>query len=550
MSDFNLVTDPWIPVLTGRGSTVVTLEECLVGAHRYAGLALDSPLAAVALFRQVILPVYLDAVFQEAGCDPPADEQQWSELWSAQTLDRWPSWTGRDATSPAPIASYLQRYRDRFEVFGAEPFAQVAGLSTANGTTKPVSLLLTAAATGNNVPLFSARTDAEPPALTPGEAIRALLAAHCWDTAGIKSGAADDPQVKAGKTTGNQIGPLGAIGVMMPLGRTLAETVLLHVQCSSGNDERDRPQWRAAAQDGLAPRSAWSSRDPRGLLDLLTWQARRIRLVPERTPHGVLVRQVVLCAGDRMRTSQMEPHTAWRMSKQTKEQLPVRHTAGQAAWRGMLPMLAAGAQTTADGASSPVLRQIRRMQHDEQLPMDYPLRVLCVGLVYGTQNAVVEDAVVDLLPVPLAALDDGDVYQVVKEIVEQAEALRQAVNRLGDDLRAARGGDRLPWDKGQRAGDQMMHDLNLPAREALTALQRAPADVEEVRRTWTAAARRVTMAAAKSLIDSAPPQTFLGRVSRNQHPHRAATAELWFRVAVTKALGAPEPAPASGGTTL
>jgi CRISPR system Cascade subunit CasA len=376
--------------------------------------------------------------------------------------------------------------------------------------------------------------------LSPAEAIRAVLAAHCWDTAAIKSGAADDPQVKAGKTTGNQIGPLGAIGVVLPLGRTLAETILLHVPLSAGWDPRDRPQWRTAEQDRLVPASAWTTRHPWGLLDLLTWQARRIRLVPEQAADGsTVVRQVVLCAGDRIRTPQIEPHTAWRMSHM-KEQVPVRHTAGQAAWRGMLPMLAASSNATAHGTSSPVLRHIRRLQHAEVLPQDYPLRVLTVGVVYGNQSAVIDDAVADLLPVPIAALDgDGDVYQLIEEIVEQADALRQAVNRLGDDLRTARGGDRVPWDKGQRPGDQMMHDLDRPARDALSSLQHAPDRVEEVRREWSAAARRIAQNRAESLLNSVPPQAFLGRVARNQHPQRASTAELWFRVAVAKILGTP-----------
>jgi len=115
--------------------------------------------------------------------------------------------------------AYLDRHAERFDLFHPDfPFAQVAGLHTVKDETKPVSLLLPAVATGNNVPLFSARTEADPPALTPAEAARALLAAQCWDTAAIKSGAAGDPQVKYGKTTGNPTGPLGQLGVVVPWG--------------------------------------------------------------------------------------------------------------------------------------------------------------------------------------------------------------------------------------------------------------------------------------------------------------------------------------------
>ncbi len=550
MNGFNLAVDPCIPVLAEQGTTEVSLTTCLTAAHRFAGLTLDTPLEAVALLRQVLLPAYIDAVFQEPGCPPPADADQWAELWSAESLDRWPSWYPGSSTAEPPITSYLKRHHDLFEVFGDAPFAQVSDLQTPNGTTKPVSLLLPSIATGNNVPLFSARTEADPPALPPAAAIRAVLSAHCWDTAGIKSGAAGDPQVKAGKTTGNQTGPLGAIGNVIPLGRTLKDTILLHLRCSSDGDPVDRPQWRRADKDEAGPE--WKARAPLGLLDLLTWQGRRIRLIPEQSDDGVRVRQVVLCAGDRLDggTPQVEPHCAWRMSKQTKRQVPVRHTAGQAAWRGMLPMLAASGRATTHGSSSRALVHVREMQYGGALPADYPLRVLCVGLVYGTQKAVVEDVVTDLLPIPIAALDDsGEAYQLVEEIVQQSEELRQAVNRLSDDLRVAAGGDRVPWDRGQRAGDQMMQDFDRSARDALSGLQNNPTEAETIRNDWIRAARGVVWKTAETLLSGAAPQSFLGRTVKNQHPQRAATAERWFRIAVTKILGRPADVHSSGEAT-
>ncbi|GLY03971.1 type I-E CRISPR-associated protein Cse1/CasA [Actinoplanes sp. NBRC 101535] len=541
MNGFNLAVDPWVPVLDGQGVIEVSLTTCLTAAQRFAGLALDAPLETVALFRQVVLPAYIDAVFQEPGCPPPADADQWAELWATESLDVWPSWYAGSDTADPPITSYLQRQHDRFEVFGDSPFAQVGGLRTSSGATKPVSLLMASIATGNSVPLFSARTDDDPPALSPAAAIRAVLSAHCWDTAGIKSGAVGDPQVKAGKTTGNQTGPAGAIGAVIPLGRTLKETILLHLRCSSDADPADRPQWRRADTGEAGPK--WKTRATSGLLDLLTWQGRRIRLIPEQDDGGIRVRQVVLCAGDRLDggTPQIEPHCAWRMSKQTKRQIPVRHTAGRAAWRGMLPMLAASGRATTHGSSSRTLVHVREMQYSGALPADYPLRVLCVGLVYGTQNAVVEDIVTDLLPMPMAALDDsGEAYQLVEEIVQQAEELRQAVNRLSDDLRAAAGGDRLPWERGQRVGDRMMHAFDRPARQALNALQNDPAEAEAIRNDWIRTARGIVWKTAEPVLSGAAPQSFLGRAEKNQPRQRAATAERWFRIAVTKTLGQPD----------
>jgi CRISPR system Cascade subunit CasA len=551
MYTYDLVNEPWIPVVTREGRRLVSLRECLINAHRYLGLAVESPLETVAVFRQVLLPVYLDAVFHEPRCPLPRKSEQWAELWRRQELDARPSWApaqaGADAAD-APIDSYLSRYRDRFDVFGQRPFAQVAGLRTDKDETKPASLLIASAASGNNVPLFSVRTEADPPALSPAGAIRAVLATHCWDTAAIKSGAAGDPSAKSGKTTGNPTGPLGAIGVVLPLGETLAQTLLLHVPIMEPLPAEDRPQWRAdTAEQDPSNQLTWKRRHPYGLLDLLTWQARRIRLVPEAgLGEQTVVRRVVLTAGDRLeRTPQYEPHTAWRMSKTTKEQTPARHTAGQAAWRGMLPMLAT-APNSPHGSSTPVLRQIRDLQADDILPLEYPLRALTVGVQYGNQSAVVEDVIVDELPVPVATLNsEGQVYPVVESMVQQADELRGAANRLGDDLRRAAGGDRLPWDKGQRVGDQMVGEFTPIVRRVLSGLQHAPGMTEEADSAWRQAARRIALDAVDPLINATPPTAFLGRPNKDKdkgrHFHRVSVAEAQYRGMVRKILGEPEP---------
>ena len=230
---FDLVHEPGIPVAGRDGARRVSLRDCLVNAHEIKGLA-ASPLEVVAVLRQVLLPVYLDAVFAEPQLAPPRDVDDWERLWKIGRLDG------------ERIGAYLVRYTDRFNLFGERPFAQVAGLRTAKDETKPVSLLIPSAAAGNNVPLFSARTETDPPALSPAQAVMALLAAHCWDTAGIKTGAAGDPLAKAGKTTGNMTGPLGSLGVVVPLGPNLAKTLLRPTPFTPQPFRTaDRPHWRA-----------------------------------------------------------------------------------------------------------------------------------------------------------------------------------------------------------------------------------------------------------------------------------------------------------------
>lgn len=526
MTGFDLVHEPWVPVMDEGRRRDVSLLEALQRAHELGTLAVDDALQAVAVLRQVLLPVLLDAF------GAPQTAEEWAQRWEEGAFDG------------ERIEAYLARHAHRFDLFhDTTPFAQVAGLRTERDDTKPVSLLLPAVAAGNNVPLFSARTEADPPSLTPAEAVRALLSGHCWDTAAIKSGVVGDPKAKAGKTTGNPTGPLGQLGVVVPIGPTLRDTLLLNTPIvSDGLAPDDLPQWRREPAT-----AAWQQRPATGLLDLLTWQSRRIRLVPETTGDGtVVVRRVVVAAGDRLTQIpvDVEPHTAWRVNPRPAAGQapvrPVRHVSGRAAWRGLAGLLATSVPTDDKVTAPLLLQQISHLRSEDHLPPDYPLQVLTVGVEYGNQSAVVEDVIVDQIPLPVVALvADDSVRAVLIEVSRQAEELREAANRLGDDIRAACGADKIPWDRSQRLGDTLVQELTPVVRRLLRGLQREPERTDDAVLAWRQTAGRLALATVEPALDAAPPTAFLGRQVTERLSLRLATAERRFRDAIRRTLGDP-----------
>jgi CRISPR system Cascade subunit CasA len=527
---FDLTNRPWIPVVRGGRRDELGLRDVLAGTQEIDGLAWDDPLQTVAVLRQVLLPVVLDAF------GAPRDDEEWASRWGAGRFDG------------ERIAAYLSEHAGRFDLLHpSTPFAQAAGLRTARDETKPVSLLIPRLATGNNVPLFTARTENDPPGLTPAAAARALLAAQCWDTAAIKTGAVDDPRVKAGKTTGNPTGPLGQLGVVIPVGETLFHTLMLNMPVRpQGLRSRDRPQWKAAP---AGPQ--WRERDAVGLLDLLTWQSRRIRLLPEpdsSADDGVSVRRVVLGAGDRLTgpVHNLELHTAWRQVERPRAGeppvRPVRHQPGRSAWRGLEALLATSTPTSDRVTAPSLLSQLARLQDDGYLPVDLPLHVVTVGVRYGVQSAVIEDVMVDDVPLPVAALaKDSAVQKVVLSVAREAEALRVAANHLGDNLRAAAGAEKLPWDKGQRLGDMLIHSFTPAVRRILAGLQRRPQDAERAQSAWRVVARRLAWEVAEPALANSPPGTFLGRAPEQPFGPRLAVAEASFKRALNNILGRVEP---------
>lgn len=561
----NLLSDGWLtptPLLrtrgkgsaAGSGLSEVGVRDLLFDAGKYADVVVDLPTQKPAIFRQVLLPLVVDALGW------PASAAEWTSMFRAGEFS---------ASHREKLADYMERHHHLFGLFDADaPFAQVAELRTARSETKGSALLVPTAATGNNVPLFSSRTEGDPLELTPAQAARWLLHTHCWDTAAIKTGAVGDPRVKAGKTTGNPTGPLGQLGVTMPVGTTLFETLMLNIPYGLSALSDDRPQWRRRDMRGETPNvsscatAAWQERPAAGLLDLWTWQARRIRLFAEQTPAGVRVSRVLVAAGDRLELStDLEPHTAWRIDSgaararktavgrksSSTDKLPVkrprRHDIGHVGWRGLGTLLAVKAldqdrpaTATRDGALSSLLLQ-QLSEVTRCLPHTYPLRVELTGITYGNQSAVVEDIYSDDVPLPVAALDPGsDIYGRLLEAVGQADELAQAVNLLSADLRRALGAEPIAWDRGQRPGETLLHALDPVVRRLLVGLRMVGDDdfdlCERGMCAWETKAGQAAWTVAESLFTAVPVAAFAGRRTKKdgkEQVHRLGTAEAAFR---------------------
>lgn len=286
---WSLLHEPWLLARTAdqgeaagpqagarSAERAVGVRELLLDAHRFRDIEVDIPTQKPAIFRQLLLPIVVDAL------GFPKDAADWAQRFA------------RGAFSDAEregLVRYFDTYGECFDLFSeTDPFAQVAGLRTAKGETKTSALLVATAAQGNNVPLFSSRTDADPLELTPAEAARWLLHTHCWDTGAIKTGVEGDGQAKSGKTTGNPVGPLGQLGVVMLRGTTLYQTLLLNVPYGETRRDGDLPQWRRREREGDVTGStatpSWQTRPAAGPLETWTWQARRVLLVREQAADG------------------------------------------------------------------------------------------------------------------------------------------------------------------------------------------------------------------------------------------------------------------------
>jgi CRISPR system Cascade subunit CasA len=126
----NLVKDPWIPVVMQDGTPeLVSLRDVFAKGEEIADLAAN-PCQRIALMRLLIC-------IAQAALDGPKDEDDWR--------------TCKPRIAPAAL-SYLDKWQDRFNLFGEHAFLQVDGLdTTTNSLADKLDLSL---ASGNNPTLF------------------------------------------------------------------------------------------------------------------------------------------------------------------------------------------------------------------------------------------------------------------------------------------------------------------------------------------------------------------------------------------------------------
>lgn len=131
-SSFNLVTDPWIPVVTPQGTRrLASLQTLYEDAGRIRDLACNPP--------QRITVMRLLICITQAALEGPEDEEDWLGC--------------RDRIAARSL-NYLARWRDAFDLYGDRPFMQVASLEVEPTGWKPLDILDLRLARENNPTVF------------------------------------------------------------------------------------------------------------------------------------------------------------------------------------------------------------------------------------------------------------------------------------------------------------------------------------------------------------------------------------------------------------
>lgn len=410
MFSFNLVDEPWIPCLaiTDEGERIVSLNlsDTLIQAHKIKLVNGDNPLVTIAIHR--LLLAVLHRVFKG-----PRNTDEWSGLWQKWKFDE------------LTIEAYLLEHKPRFDIFDEHlPFYQTAEVST----DKAVSSARLLFQDDENATLFNHTLSSQPPEVSPAMSARMLLVFQAFDVSGLITGENRADTANAS--------PLCQTAVCLVRGSNLFQTLMLNLHHYNSEDEEpfpfeqkdDLPVWER--QEAVKA----TERLPNGYLDLLTWQSRRLRLVPVQKESGeVVVKSWVKMKGvqfpEDFSLQGRETMVAFKKKEKPKPDMPAWSSVGftkqRVLWRDSYCLL----QSFANQSVRPkTINWLSDLVSEGILKRSQTIPIDLFGL--STDKAKRLFWRHESLPVQLEYLDRKELVDRLREAVTKAE-------HLGKELRSS-----------------------------------------------------------------------------------------------------------------
>ncbi|GAB4535581.1 MAG: type I-E CRISPR-associated protein Cse1/CasA [Anaerolineales bacterium] len=386
---FDLLEQPWIPVLHPDGVTAETLglRALFHRAHELRAVFGESPLVTAALYRLLLALTF--AIHGE-----PQGTRQWAHLWRLRRFD------------PAAVDAYFERWRERFDLFHPErPFFQWPEKASRE---KQAIDLFPDFASGGNATLFDHHHTTDQTAFLPDQAARALLLVMAFSVSG-GNGMAPRESSDA---------PWARGAVFLAEGDTVFETLMLnYLPTGISHGAEDRPFWEAEAP--FAPQRE----TPLGMCDYLTWPIRAIHLLPEQRDGQTVVQKV--CMGTGLKLAEIT-HPVYAYSQQASDgkMLFQRFHENRALWRDSTTFL----QLKSDKIRPPaVLHWLAELIEDELLPRHQRFRLMALGM--SNNQAKVDFYREEHFPLPGEYLEQPGLVETLGQALEKAEAARSALGR-------------------------------------------------------------------------------------------------------------------------
>jgi len=496
---FNLVTEPWIPCRDTNGNYLdLSLEKLFLEAHDLRELATMEPPVTVAVLR-----LLLALSHRITNPDPgPYTLKNWKDTYKKQQFDQ------------EDTHRYFNRWQNRFDLFDTEaPFYQSPSL---NPTIKPdnakyfrpISLIEIGRASGNNTTVWDHTCDNDERSLPPAEAARRLLAIQGFHLGGTVTREAGD------KVRSSQAAPLTRSLFVHPTGANLFETLLLNLAPPTPKSEKQRED--LCAWEGpplLNPVPALNSTKeerkiipgPTGILDYLTWQARRILLHP--IDSSGRVDKIILMRGRNFPEDwsnddrrDLEPYVPFLPDK-TRGYRTLEFKEDKALWRDSQALFSYAEEpyshtvkhdtgNVKHDTRPEILKRLSNLLGSEALPEDHNYSLHAYGV--GSNQAKYLFWRHEQLPLPTMLLDtkadENEALGALETALQKAEKTGEVLQKIIDNLfKEAASNSKVPVS--MQAKHLYWPTLDLKYRQFLEQLTRishsdSTEDIEHLQQKW------------------------------------------------------------------
>ncbi|MFM5382239.1 MULTISPECIES: type I-E CRISPR-associated protein Cse1/CasA [Aeromonas] len=382
---FNLLDEPWLPVRMLSGEVrELGLLALFEQAPHIVALAETAPPSLMAQYRLLLAITHRALSAQTPN-------------WGQRDLRHWFSHVLPTET----IIAYLEKWRDRFWLFHPEhPFMQVAELATASETIdkfKPWTQIDLASVSGNAPVVFNHSLDTAPVTISPSHAIRTLLGFLQCTPGGL---------IQVLRVS-DKMGPLTDTAAALPLGDSLAQTLILGLHPASP-DHEDLPSWERPALTVADLKAAPLLAS--GPNDRYTRQTRAVLF--QREDDGA-IRWLRFAAGQGLEEDPHAPDPMASFREGSQKPVCLTFIEGKALWRDLPALLP-------DGGSRPAAIIENATRLNESLGKVH-LRLLVAGL--ASDQAKLLRWRVEQLELPQALLDQPEVTRAARLMLEMAETL-------------------------------------------------------------------------------------------------------------------------------
>lgn len=562
MSEFNLIDEPWISVVTDyKGTTkLVGLREFFENAETYIGLAGDMPTQDFAVMRFILAILHTVFSRYDASGNPyemvdlnkkmqqvENVDEEYEEEYEDALMETWENlW--KSGEFPEIVIDYLECWRDRFYLFDDEyPFYQVRAdevdglkLNMANPTEisgKNINRLISES--GNKIALFSPKFSYKnnKEILTPDEIVRWLITYQSY------TGLSDKVIFGKEKYKASK-GWLFDLGGVFLSSDNLYKTLILNLVLvnTSNADYNTKVQIPAWEQKPCEVVKKHMSNNPiDNIAELYTAYSRAI-YISDFDPEKPFKMGIVKLPEVLHENNFLEPMTVWRYNKNgpNKEKFtPRKHQLNKSIWRSF--GLLTKTEYANEGNSNMPKRKpgiIDWLNYLEAYIGNDFIRIDSISMEDdgNATSWVPVNEIVDSLYIEGEIVNDldkegwiGRINQIVdktKDVVDKT--FRSFVN----DVKKIRNIDSN--DYASKYTESLYYELDKPFRNWLASIYYED-NKDEKTEEWYKDLKKIAISQAEKIVADSGPRDFTG-IIENDSVRNIATAFNFFMARINKEL--------------